>query len=263
VLDDDPRVLAAWLDGSFGRGVDDAWSDLDLHLVIEDEALDAFVGNRLELYRKIGDPLLIQKEMASPTQSRGLFQLVFYPGPVEVDWIIGPASTANRPQETRMLIARGPIPIVAPRPATGERRTRLAQDRLTFFWAMAPIAVKYAGRGDTRRAVTQIELLTGSFIVLWRLVHAPDGPDPTAPGQNRATEPDLDAILPRVGREIDLLSALEVIRQLCHEVCRLHDPLSELDATVSGQLTVEVEHLANVAEEAVRDPSSNGRRVYR
>jgi len=36
-LQADSRVVAAWLSGSFGRGVEDAWSDLDLHVAIEDE----------------------------------------------------------------------------------------------------------------------------------------------------------------------------------------------------------------------------------
>jgi len=30
----DARVAAVWLTGSIGRGEDDAWSDLDLHVAI-------------------------------------------------------------------------------------------------------------------------------------------------------------------------------------------------------------------------------------
>jgi predicted nucleotidyltransferase len=33
---DDPRVRAAWLEGSFARGEADAWSDIDLHLIVEE-----------------------------------------------------------------------------------------------------------------------------------------------------------------------------------------------------------------------------------
>lgn len=38
----DPRIRAAWLEGSFGRGVADRWSDVDAHLLIREEALDSF-----------------------------------------------------------------------------------------------------------------------------------------------------------------------------------------------------------------------------
>ena len=41
-LEADDRVLAAWLAGSFGRGVADAWSDLDLHIAVADDAFTAF-----------------------------------------------------------------------------------------------------------------------------------------------------------------------------------------------------------------------------
>src|SRR5690349_1264163 len=46
----DERVVAAWLTGSFGRGEDDAWSDLDLHFAIEDAHLDAWWLARESLY---------------------------------------------------------------------------------------------------------------------------------------------------------------------------------------------------------------------
>jgi predicted nucleotidyltransferase len=263
VLEADSRVVAAWLSGSFGRGVEDAWSDFDLHLAIEDEALEAFLADRFALYRTFGEPLLIQAEMTSMSQPQGVFQLVIYPGPIEVDWNFGPSSIAERPAETKMLFSRHSVPIVVPPPVTAERRLKQAAEVLTFFWAMAPIAVKYAGRGDTRRAVTQIELLTGSFITLWRLVHIPEGPDPLAPAQNRATESELDAILPRVGREIDPHSALEVVRGLCREVAYLHDALSKIGASPPSQLEAEVIALADLAENAIGNGSDEVRRPYR
>jgi hypothetical protein len=40
VLSADPRVLAAYLVGSFAIGTADAWSDVDLHVIISDEAKD-------------------------------------------------------------------------------------------------------------------------------------------------------------------------------------------------------------------------------
>ena len=40
--EDDPRVRAAWLAGSFGKGKGDRWSDVDAHLLIEPSALEEF-----------------------------------------------------------------------------------------------------------------------------------------------------------------------------------------------------------------------------
>ena len=35
-LENDARVLAAWLEGSFGRGSADRYSDIDLHLLLRE-----------------------------------------------------------------------------------------------------------------------------------------------------------------------------------------------------------------------------------
>ena len=115
VLAADPRVTAAWLSGSFGRGEDDAWSDFDLHVAVEDGVFAAFLAGRDDMYRRIGSPSLVQHDMASPTQPGSRYQLVVYSGPIEVDWIIGPASQAVRPLETRMLLARRDVPVAIPR----------------------------------------------------------------------------------------------------------------------------------------------------
>ena len=38
----DPRIRAAWLAGSFGKGMADRWSDVDAHLLLDSSALDEF-----------------------------------------------------------------------------------------------------------------------------------------------------------------------------------------------------------------------------
>lgn len=259
----DSRVVAAWVSGSFGRGVDDAWSDLDLHVAVDDKALPAFFDERPALYRRIGTPTLIQQEMPSNAMATSQFQLVIYPGPIEVDWTIGPVSQADRPPETKMLFARRGIPVEVPPPASTVERRAMASDALTFFWAMAPIAIKFAGRDESRRASSQIDLLTGAFIQLWRLVELPDGPNPAAPFQNRATEPELDAILPRLEWEITPDAALAVIQALCAETERLHPSLGELGAHPPRELVADVAHLANIAKSAIREGPASEERVFR
>lgn len=54
----DPNVHAAWLTGSFGRGVADRYSDIDLHLLLSD--VDAFrAGPRASL--KALRPIVLYK----------------------------------------------------------------------------------------------------------------------------------------------------------------------------------------------------------
>jgi predicted nucleotidyltransferase len=262
-LQTDSRVVAAWLSGSFGRGVEDAWSDLDLHVAVEDDALPAFLDERPALYRRVGTPTLVQREMPSNAMATSRFQLVLYPGPIEVDWTIGPVSQADRPPETRVLFARRAIPIEVPPPASPTERRAQAADALTFFWAMAPIAIKYVGRGETRRASSQIDLLTGAFIQLWRLVERPDGPNPTAPFQNRATEPGLDAILPRLEWEITPGAALAVILALCTATERLHPALEALGVRPPHDVAIEIAPLADLASGATRERSPSTHRVFR
>ena len=38
----DPRIRAAWLAGSFGKGIADRWSDVDAHLLIDPAHSDDF-----------------------------------------------------------------------------------------------------------------------------------------------------------------------------------------------------------------------------
>ena len=261
----DTRVVAAWLSGSFGRGdaAIDAWSDLDLHIAVEDESLSAFLANRDTLYRRIGDPLLIQPDMTSNAPPGGVFQLVIFSGLIEVDWIVEPASQATRPRETVILFARKTIPIDIPAPMPLAAQRDLASDSLIFFWAMAPIAVKYAARGDSRRASSQIDLLTGAFIRLWRLAELPDGPNPHVVGQNRATEPELDAILPRLEWDIDPTHALDVIRALCVEVERLHPALEKMGVSIPVEMPGETATMADLAESVIAKGPSGQRRTYR
>src|SRR3989442_185935 len=59
LLRDDPRVVAAWLFGSLGRGHEDDLSDLDLWVVVGDEWIDTFIGERRPYASQLGPPLLL------------------------------------------------------------------------------------------------------------------------------------------------------------------------------------------------------------
>jgi predicted nucleotidyltransferase len=60
VCSSDPRIVAAFLEGSIVTGKADAYSDIDLCLIAEDDAYDAVLAERASIIRKLGDPLFLE-----------------------------------------------------------------------------------------------------------------------------------------------------------------------------------------------------------
>lgn len=150
MLETDPRVVAAWLIGSRGRGQADAWSDVDLVVVARDNSLAALKAERRQFAAQLGTPLLIQ-DLPRNAPPGGAYLLVLYPGetgPLHLDVYWRLATEAPLPRDTDA--SEGPAAPEAP-------DARLARDIL-FFWAMAPIAAKYFGRArpDQARALVQM-----------------------------------------------------------------------------------------------------------
>ena len=56
----DERVVAAFLGGSFARGSADEWSDLDIYAITADEEYEAFYGKRMAFMRKLGEPVFLE-----------------------------------------------------------------------------------------------------------------------------------------------------------------------------------------------------------
>jgi predicted nucleotidyltransferase len=254
VLERNPQVGGAWLSGSFGRGEADEWSDLDLHVAVEDEHLPAFLENYQTLFAEVGRPLLVFGGIPSNSMPGGHFWLVQYePFMLEIDWNIGPVQEAVRPEASLLLFDRVGIPITTPPPSTPEAERRAVADKqLSFFWAMAPIAIKFAGRGHTRLAVDQVDLLVGAFIKLWHALYHPERLQKDVYHQNRPLDAALDARLPRFGSQIDPVAALDIIRMLCKEVEALHPALAEMGAFVAEDVVAEVVVLAELAEPVAR-----------
>jgi hypothetical protein len=110
LLDEDGRVVAAWLRGSLGRGDEDDVSDIDLHVATEDGALADFDG----LLALPGRPLLVQTVFSAPRG--GATRCVLYAGehgPQQVDWMLWPRSVAVLHPPARALFARSPITVAA------------------------------------------------------------------------------------------------------------------------------------------------------
>lgn len=66
VLQEDPRVLAAWLSGSRGRGTADAYSDVDVWLVVSADDVSGFVEDWPKLSDRITPTVLRQQVRGGP-----------------------------------------------------------------------------------------------------------------------------------------------------------------------------------------------------
>jgi predicted nucleotidyltransferase len=59
VLKADKRVIACWLEGSSARGNADAWSDVDMHVVVADDDAASFLTGRKEVVERIATVLAL------------------------------------------------------------------------------------------------------------------------------------------------------------------------------------------------------------
>lgn len=154
-LRNDERFVAAWLTGSFGRGVQDDLSDIDLRVVVADAYSNNLCaqpwphgartsGERLALFRQFGKPSLVYDAHENAPEG-GVFTYVLYQGSaLNVDWILVPQATARRGQETLLLFDKIGIPMEeSPVPESVEERAEKASTAAGFFWLMTPIAIKY------------------------------------------------------------------------------------------------------------------------
>lgn len=154
-------VQAAWLSGSVSRRSDDALSDLDIHIVIDDQAIDQVIDNR-KLYasRPARPTLLMDNYRNAP--AGGAYLLALYDGefgPQHVDWFWQPESRSRLPDDEKILFDRvglptmlgaqwrreahrPPMPPLGPNPPTRD----LLMHKIEFFWAMSLIAAKYIAR---------------------------------------------------------------------------------------------------------------------
>lgn len=168
-LTGDERVVAAWLTGSYARGDADAVSDIDLTTVIADEHAATLCrraemvtawppAERMQLLTQFGQPANVHENNHNAPEGGAFTSVLYQPsarvdghrvGGHIVDWILVPYSKARRPDGSRLLFERAPIPPALP-PAPIEPATLAAQvaERIAFIWMMAAVVAKYLVRGD-------------------------------------------------------------------------------------------------------------------
>jgi hypothetical protein len=158
-LENDERLVAAWLGGSYGRGEADEVSDIDVYVVVADEYAAMLCARpqavraettteRHALFGRLGSPVIVHENNHNAPPG-GTMTAVWYEDGLNVDWVLMPHAAAQRPAQTRLLFERTPIavPSASRTPSGAEREARLSE-RVAFFWMMAAVTAKYLRRGD-------------------------------------------------------------------------------------------------------------------
>ncbi len=158
-LKDDPRFLAAWLAGSFGRGEQTWSSDLDLHVVVAEADSATLCATpwhsgvrttpeRLALFQQFGTPTIVY-EAHSNNQIGGTFTHVVYRESAQnIDWMLIPQHKAHLERPSLLLFDKVGLPEAPEQePLTHEQAVEAASDAIGFFWMIAAGAAKGA-KGD-------------------------------------------------------------------------------------------------------------------
>ena len=146
-LEADPRVVAAWLHGSLGRGDADAWSDLDLWVVIDDDAYSDAI--RHEFARDV----LFIEEAPQNGPAGGTYLMTAHDAPTGahlVDWYFQPHRFAHAGEDRVILVQRGALP-AHPAPAPDREgwhpsAEEDARNKAALAWAMILVQAKYVAR---------------------------------------------------------------------------------------------------------------------
>jgi predicted nucleotidyltransferase len=110
----DPRVRAVLLVGSLAADRSDAYSDIDVVLVAQDESADALLADRRAFPARFGE-VLVQLDSSGNVWSEAAQVVTLLNGelPLWVDINIWAASAAGTPSDARVLYGRAPEPVAA------------------------------------------------------------------------------------------------------------------------------------------------------
>jgi len=164
----DDRIIAAFLAGSYARGAADTYSDLDLGLITTDADFDDFYANLKTFMHRLGEPLFLE--------DFGLPNIVFYIFENGVDGELGIGRASQFAEmhtgpyqillDKRDLLTGAAFHGKQPDPT---QQTEKLRRLLTWFWHECQHLISALGRGQLWWAQGQIEVLRGYCISLARM----------------------------------------------------------------------------------------------
>lgn len=167
-----PHILAATLYGSHAGGAADEWSDLDIGVVIADDACDDFMANREAFVRQLGEPLFIE-DFDIP----GIVFFILADG-TEGELSIDRASDFTEPHGPwRALVDKTGIldsarnGVSGRNPVSNIDQIETLRRQVMWFWHDLSHFITAMGRGQLWWAAGQLEILRRICVNLARLRH--------------------------------------------------------------------------------------------
>lgn len=172
----DRRIVAAFLEGSIVTGKADAYSDIDLCLIAEDDVYEAVLADRAAIIRKLGEPIFLESFSNEPITffilSDGTEGELSFGRESRLDEVIhGPYRT--------LLDRKGileSVEIASPEP---DRTTQAEELRRILYWFWHDLSHFTAalGRGHLWWAAGQLEALRRYCVNLARIEQGVDAQD--------------------------------------------------------------------------------------
>jgi hypothetical protein len=242
----DDRFVAAWLTGSYSRSNQDALSDIDISIVVNDEHSDVLcyrssqvsaqtTPERMEIFTRFGEIAFLHENNNNALEGGTFTNTIYAQTALIIDWIMIPQKTAQRSSPSQLLFDRVGIPEANPiAPETLEQRAEKASEITAFFWMMMAMTVKYLVRQDAVFVVTWLEELHKMLRELRRLVA--DEPFRYKGGSLTPLSPDCE-------------SQVAAIYQLSKEMEGLMPEIAALGGFVRPSPMPTLETLLNFAKE--------------
>ncbi len=248
----DQRIVAAWLFGSVGRRTSDAFSDLDVWVVVKDDYIETISAERQSYAAQLDRPVLLL-ESPGNAPAGGAYLMALYPGQAgvhQVDWYWQRQSDASLPRHAVLLFDREGIPrdtrqeqldpAGTPAPLTRQERAKQATQLSAFFWAMSNIAVKSILRHQAWTAVSHLEGLQVLVNGMKRLV----GLSTVQEGQ----EEWRTTLLPPVHRT----EQMAMLREIAHEMEQLTGAIELIGGQVPSRAIPYVYNFFDLADALVQ-----------
>lgn len=258
----DPYVCAAWLFGSGHRDNADAFSDIDLWMVVDDAHIEAIVTERHAYITQIGQPLLAL-DVPGNAPVGGGYLMLQYPGaygPLQVDWYWQPRAKAAIPDDARLLFDHCGLnrnvgsqstdfsyltQRLMPPAANPDRTTALkVLYELTFCWCMALIGAKKVARREAESAGWLLQLAAEKLHKAQALLPALKLPALTPAPIEPTT--------------ITLPEAMALLRQIQQGATELASHLDALGEPLSAQLVPSINAFMDLAEAACALDNASG-----
>lgn len=161
-VEGDGRVLAAWLEGSLGRGNADRYSDVDAHLLIDPDAAESFAQGAREWLDAV-TPLVLFRTMFDGRMLNGVTR-----DGLRIDVWTHPGTTAPvREGKTVVLLDRGDHlqwtdGTPAPRPQA--ETVALLERQFGEFWRCISNLPAAIGRGELIVALIGLTVEVGPLV---------------------------------------------------------------------------------------------------